>query len=121
MSDPLHYDPAEQAGGLNGQHEDYDDQRHGELLAVADDVDAGHLLDHVAAVGDHVLEYADDEAADHSAARIADAAHHVGIEVDDVRHHHAGDGAYRRRKAPAQRQHPVDTDADQPGHLRILR
>src|SRR5471030_327379 len=61
ISDPLHDDPAEQAGGPQGEHEDHDDQRHGELLAVADDVDAGQLLDLVAGVGDHVLEHADDK------------------------------------------------------------
>src|SRR5262245_40688556 len=67
MSDPLHDDAAENAGRFHGEHEDHDDQRHGELLAVADDVDAGRLLDLVAGEGHHVLEHADDEAADHGA------------------------------------------------------
>ena len=40
MSDSLHDDAAEQASGLDGQHEDDDDQRDGQLLAVADDVGA---------------------------------------------------------------------------------
>src|SRR5258708_6612270 len=102
ISHPLYDDAAEQAGGLHGEHEDDDDQRHGELLAVADDVDPGRLLDLVAGIGHHVLEYADDETADHGAAGIADAAHqgtgegveqdaahHVGIEVADVGDHEA--------------------------------
>src|SRR5215471_8429301 len=75
MSDPLHDDAAEQAGGLHGQHEDDDDQRNGELLAVADDVHAGLFLDHVAGIGDHVLEHADDEAANHRTTGVANAAH----------------------------------------------
>src|SRR5215207_1485183 len=134
MSDPLHDDAAEDAGRSHGEHEDHDDQGDGELFAVADDVDAGRLLDLVAGEGHHVLEHADDEAAQHRAARVADAAdqgagegveqdaaHHVGIEIDDVGHHDAGDRADRRGQPPAQRQHPVDAHADQAGHLRVLR
>src|ERR1044072_2031621 len=71
MSDPLHDDAAEVPGRSSGEHEDNDDQRDGELLAVADDVDAARLLDLVAGEGHHVLEHADDEAAQHRAARIA--------------------------------------------------
>src|SRR5689334_2143581 len=74
ISDPLHDDAAEQAGGLQGKHENDNDQRDSELLAVADDVDAGQLLDLVAGIGDHVLEHADDEPAGDSSSGIADAA-----------------------------------------------
>src|SRR5437879_12192584 len=75
ISHPLHDDAAEQARWLHGQHEDDDDQRHGQLLAVAYDVDAGRLLDLVAGESHHVFQYADDKAADPGAARITDAAH----------------------------------------------
>ena len=69
-----------------------------QLLAVADDVEAGGLLEQVAEIGDQVLQHADDEAAGHGAARARDAAdqrageaveqdarHHVGLEVDGGR------------------------------------
>ncbi len=120
--------------GLQRQHGDDDDQRHGQLLAVADEIDARRSLEHVAEVGEHVLEHADDEAADHRAARAGDAAdqragkaveqdarHHVGVEIDGRRDHHAGHRADRRGKAPAQRQHPVDADAGEARRVGVLR
>ena len=105
------------------QHADDQHQRDRELQLVADHEGA-----------EHVLQHADQEAAEHRAARAVDAAdqrrgegvqqdaaHHVRIEVDDRRHHHAGDRADRRGEAPAEREHPADADADQPARLRVLR
>ncbi len=48
-----------------------------------------------------------------------DARHHVRIEIDDRCDHHAANRADRRGKAPAQRQHPTDANAHQPGRYRI--
>ena len=45
----------------------------------------------------------------------------LGIEIDDGRSHHPRDRPDRRRQAPANRQHPPDTNADQPARHRILR
>src|SRR5215470_12850970 len=96
---------AEEAAWLEGKDGDDDDQRDGELLAVADDVNAGRLLEQVAEVGDQVLEHADDEAAGHGAAWAGDAAdqstgkaveqnarHHVGLQVYDGGDEAAGHG-----------------------------
>src|SRR5438876_8703740 len=71
---PLHGDMAEEAAGLEGEYGDDDDQRHAQLLAVADDVDARGLLEQIAEVGDQVLQHTDDEPAGHGAARARDAA-----------------------------------------------
>ncbi len=109
-------------------------KRDRQLFAVADDIDAGRLLQQVAEVGDQVLQHADDEAAGHGPARTGDAAdqrageaveqdarHHVGLQIDGGRHQRAGHRADRRGQPPAQRQHPVDADAGEARRGRILR
>ncbi len=119
---PLHDGPAEQAGRLEREHAHDQHQCHAELEVGADHVGAEHVL------GD-----ADDEATHHRARRIVDAAeqrsgeaveqdagHHVGVEVDDVRHHHAGDSADHGGEPPAQRQHAADANSDQPARYRVV-
>ena len=96
--------------------------------------DLSGALEHVAEIGNHVLEHTDDEAAGNRAARARnaaneraseaieqDAGHHVRLEIDDRRNEDACDRADGRSEAPAKRQHPVDVDADEPRRRCIQR
>ena len=92
------------------------------------------MLQHVAEVGDHVLEHADDESAGNGSARARyatdqrareaveqDAGHHVGLKEHDRCDEHAGHRADGRRETPTERQHPIDIDADEARRIGVER
>src|SRR5688500_4648460 len=75
VSAPPHGDVADQPARLQSENRNNDDERHRELLAVADEIEAGRSLEDVAEIGDQVLQHAHDEAARHRPAGAGDAAH----------------------------------------------
>ena len=116
--------------GPDEQDDEDDEERHRQPQLLREPVEGAVL----AQVAEQVEEHADQQAADDGAERRVDAAehgggegvdengrHHVRIEPDRGRGEHPGDRTEKRSQAPAEREHPRDAHADEPGLLRIDR